>query len=29
MLYLSEELRRYPAAKDFAIFAPIAERLEV
>lgn len=27
MLYLIDELRRYPAAKDFAIFAPIAERL--
>ena len=27
MIYLIEELRRYPAAKDFEIFAPIAERL--
>ena len=27
MPYLIEELRRYPAAKNFAIFAPIAEHL--
>ena len=27
MPYLIDELRRYPAAKNYAIFAPIAERL--